>query len=87
MTSEPKTPLQLRAENMVREDEALGAQAPPQEPEVDNAIPEEEEVEEERREVNFFMKTGIERVFTFVFAETFKGTDQTVLRSGILLMT
>jgi hypothetical protein len=53
MKNEPKTPLQLRAENMLREDEALGASAPQPQLDAENAIPEEEDLGEERKEVCF----------------------------------
>jgi hypothetical protein len=51
MKNEPKTPLQLRAENMLKEDEVLGATAPQPNIDIENAIPEEEEEAVERKEV------------------------------------
>lgn len=60
MKSEPKTPLQLRAESMINEDELLSATAPPGNQNLSNIPPdinnEEYEPEElERKEVSFFV--------------------------------
>ncbi len=55
MKSEPKTPLQMRAENMIRDEELL-ATAPPGAAGPENVDPdaENEDLELERGDVSFF---------------------------------
>lgn len=53
MKSEPKTPLQLRAENMIKEDELLDVAGPQEPAGEENVPPVEEEEQDERKEVFF----------------------------------
>jgi hypothetical protein len=51
MKTEPKTPLQLRAESMVKEDEALEASGPQPIVRSEDPAANEEDMEDERKEV------------------------------------
>ena len=79
MKAEPKTPLQLRAESIVKDDELLGATVPQADLdyETDTARFDNEEVvteDLERKEVIPKM-IKIERTIVGVFEATFKGSN------------